>query len=271
METLALSFNPLIFGLYLVLGICVGILAGLLGVGGGLIIVPILIWSFSHQGFAADLVVHLAVGSSLATIVVTSLVAIRFHQRRKAVSWLNVWQLTPGLLAGAFFGSFIADLLPTLWLQRAFALFALFVAWSLLTYQATDKSVAHTWSPPMLPAGIGIGVISALVGIGGGTMTVPLLHSIGLGMRQAVATSSACGLPIAVAGTIGFIWQGWHSATVPVGSSGFIYWPAVIGITLASSLSAPFGVKLAHRLPVSMLRRSFGVLLLLVSGQLLLG
>jgi uncharacterized membrane protein YfcA len=156
------------------------------------------------------------------------------------------------------------------WLQRIYAGFAILVGLHLLVQgQARWKHKIKPWLMGL--AGMVIGVVSALVGIGGGTMTVPLLNASGVEMRKAVATSSACGLPIALAGAMSFTVTGWGVAGLPAGSTGYVYWPVALSIILTSSLFAPVGAALAHRLPSDRLRRVFALFLLLIGGRLLLG
>ena len=270
MEILFSSFDITAWSLFLTLGALVGIVAGLFGVGGGLIIVPVLIWTLPWVGVERMHATHIAVGTSLATIVVTSIAAVRAHQRRGAVLWRKVGLLTPGILVGAWLGGVVAGLLQGEWLQRIYAGFAILVGLHLLVQAESQRnlSIKH-WLLAL--AGLGIGVISALVGIGGGTMTVPLLNATGVEMRKAVATSSACGLPIALAGALSFMVMGWSVSGLPTGSSGYVYWPVVLCIVLTSSLFAPLGAALAHRLPGARLRQVFALFLLLVGGRLLLG
>lgn len=256
---------------YLLTGGVAGLFAGLLGVGGGLIIVPALVWVFQRHGFDTAVIVHLAVGTSLATIVITSLSSIRAHHRRGAVRWPLVARLAPGIVAGAWLGAAVADLLPTLWLQRVFALFVIVIGLQMLLGARAD---AHRELPGrfgMSVAGTLIGMISAIVGIGGGSLTVPFLNWCSVNMRNAVATSAACGLPIAVAGSIGFAVAGWGDPALPRGSSGFVYWPAFAAISVASFLLAPVGARLAHSLPLPALRRVFAALLLGVGAKMLAG
>jgi len=257
--------------LYLILGAFAGTLAGLLGVGGGLVIVPALAFMYADQDMPAALVMHMAVGTSLATIVVTSLSAIRAHHRYGAVRWELFWQLTPGIVLGAFLGATAADLLPGKVLRVVFGLFELGVALQMgLAARATPQR-RLLGRPGMTLAGAVIGAVSAIVGIGGGTMTVPFLTWCKVSVRNAVATSSACGLPIAVAGAAGFIIVGWNAAALPQWSSGYVYWPAFAGVVAASMVFAPLGARLAHTVPVPVLRRFFAVFLAVVGLRMLLG
>lgn len=256
---------------YLTLGLFAGVMAGLLGVGGGLIIVPTLAWIFHHQQVDDAIVMHLAIGTSLATIVVTSISSVRAHHRRGAVLWPIFWQLTPGIIVGAWLGAAIADALPSAVLSKVFAVFVLTVA-AQMGFGA--KPAPHRELPGtagMLTAGGVIGAVSAIVGIGGGSLTVPFLTWCNIAIRQAVATSSACGLPIALAGALGFVVTGLNATGRPDWSLGYVYGPALVGITLTSMLSAPLGAKLAHTLPTEMLKKVFAAFLTLVGVKMLLG
>jgi len=256
---------------YLAVGVLAGVLAGLLGVGGGLVIVPALIWVFTLRGFPAETVAHLAVGTSLATIIVTSISSIRAHQRRGAIRWELVWGLAPGIVVGAWLGAAIADRLPGIWLQRVFAVFLMFVAWRMLRPSAVAGDRELPGVAGRFLAGGVIGMVSAIVGIGGGTVTVPFLHACRVGIRSAIATSAACGLPIAVAGASGFVWMGLGESGLPALSLGYVYIPAFAGIVVTSAMLAPVGAKLAHTLPIEVVKRAFAVLLLVVGGRLLFG
>ena len=257
--------------LYLALGAFAGVMAGLLGVGGGLIIVPVLAWIFHGQQINDAIVMHLALGTSLATIVVTSISSVRAHHQRGAVLWPVVWRLTPGIVIGAWLGAAVADALPSAVLSKIFALFVLAVA-AQMAFGA--KPAPHRGLPGaggMAATGGVIGVVSAIVGIGGGSLTVPFLTWCNTAMRPAVATSAACGLPIALAGTLGFIITGLNAADRPAWSLGYVYGPALAGVAFASMLLAPLGAKLAHTLPTETLKKIFAVFLTLVGTKMLLG
>jgi uncharacterized membrane protein YfcA len=256
---------------YLVLGAFAGVMAGLLGVGGGLIIVPALAWIFHLQELSESVIMHLAIGTSLATIVLTSLSSVRAHQQHRAVLWPVVWSLTPGIILGAWLGAKIADALSSAALSMVFGLFVLVVAGHM---GFGFKSAAHRDLPGslgMLAVGGVIGAVSAIVGIGGGSLTVPFLSWCNTSIRNAVATSAACGLPIAVAGTLGFMANGWNRTDLPAWSGGYVYAPALFGIAAASMLSAPLGARLAHVLPTEVLRRVFAAFLAIVGSKMVLG
>ena len=258
------------WGLYLALGAVAGLLAGLLGVGGGLIIVPILAALFVQQGVSGDIIMHLALGTSLASIVFTSLSSIRAHQQHGAILWPAFRQLTPGILIGAACGGWLAGIMSTAWLKPLFAVFELAVGLHMLSSLKPQAQRNLPGPIQMSSAGGVIGAVSSLVGIGGGTLTVPYLiwHSVNL--RQAIATSSACGFPIAVAGSLSFIVNGWYNTLLPTHSLGYVHLPALIGIAISSVLLAPLGARLTHRLPVAVLKKLFGGLLILLAVKLLI-
>lgn len=256
---------------YLVTGVVAGVMAGLLGVGGGLVIVPVLVWLFRKLGMDESIVMHLAVGTSLATIVMTSISSVRSHHRRGAVRWPLFWQLTPGIVAGALLGAVVAEQLETLWLQRVFGVFAILVSFQMVFSSRVEPHRQLPGKAGMTVAGGLIGTISSVVGIGGGSMTVPFLSWNNIPMVNAVATSSACGLPIAIAGATGFLVAGWGNAALPAWSSGYLYWPAAAGIIMTSVLMAPVGARLAHQLPVKTLKKIFAALLFVIGIRLLVG
>ncbi len=255
--------------LYSAVGAFAGFVAGLLGVGGGLIIVPALVFAFSAQGLAPAIIVHLAIGTSLASIVATAVSSMYAHHRHGAVRWPVFWRLTPGIVIGALLGAAIADALPSHDLRIIFGVFELIVA----TQMALQlKPAPHRDLPGGMGMGVAggvIGAVSAVVGIGGGTLTVPYLVWCNVPMRIAVATSSACGLPIAIFGALGFVIAGWGDGMLPPGSTGFVHWPALAGIAIASVLFAPLGARLTHRLPAALLRRIFAVFLAVLGIRML--
>ena len=245
----------------LLLGAFAGLAAGLLGVGGGLIIVPVLAGLYAGQGFPQASIMQLAVGTSLATIVVTSLSSMRSHHLRGAVLWPQVIQLSGGILLGAWLGAAVAHGLNSRVLGILFALFEFAVAAQMVWGRLPEahRSVPGRWANA--GAGLVIGTVSAILGIGGGTLTVPWLVWHNVDIRQAVGTSAACGLPIALSGTLGFVVAGWRVEGLPAGATGYVYWPAVIAIILSSVLVAPVGARLAHTLPQAHLKKAFALLL----------
>ena len=254
--------------LYLALGACAGVLAGLFGVGGGIIIVPVLV--FSLQGFDASILTHLAVGTSLATIIFTSVNAVREHHRRGAVRWPIFAWMTVGILMGAGFGALTAEAISGPNLQKIIGVFALVIAVQLALDVKPKASRTVPGKVGLTLAGSVIGWASAIFGIGGGSLTVPFLTWRSVPMQQAVATSSACGLPIALASALSFMILGWHDPLLPAHSLGFIYLPALLGIALTSMFFARVGARLAHRLSPKLLKRLFAALLFCVGLSFLL-
>lgn len=247
------------FLLYLLLGSGAGVLAGLFGVGGGLIIVPVLVLSFGAQGFSPEVLTHLAVGTSLATIVFTSINSILTHHRKGAVRWPMVLWMTIGILLGAALGSLTAAALQGAMLQRIIGIFAIVMAVQMAFDMRPKASTGQPGKPGLSLAGVVIGWASAIFGIGGGSLSVPYLSWRGLPMQQAVATSAACGLPIALCSALSFMIVGWNEAHLPAWSLGFVYLPAMLGIAATSMFFARLGAHLAHRLPPRLLKRLFAL------------
>ncbi|MDN3524297.1 sulfite exporter TauE/SafE family protein [Halomonas sabkhae] len=255
---------------YLALGSVAGTLAGLFGIGGGLIIVPALVFAFELQRVAPEVVMHLAVGTSLATIVVTGASSALGHYRRGSVHEPWLLALLPGLIIGAIGGGLVADRLSSEWLGMLFGIFLLLVAVKMLLGLRPAARHQEPGSGAMMLAGAMIGGVSALFGIGGGTLSVPWLSRSGATMTQAVGTSSACGLPIALLGAATFILVGWQEPGLPPGALGYVMWPAFFGIVLTSVPCARLGVWLAHRLPARQLGVAFALLLAGVGVKFLL-
>lgn len=256
-------------GMYLLLGAIVGILAGLLGVGGGLIIVPVLAAIFSYQGISPEIIMHLALGTSLASILATSVSSVYSHHKRQAISWPRAIKLTPGILVGAWCGGLLAGILSSDFLKPVFAFFELGVA----VYMLSEvKTRPHNDSPSQINFSISgglIGFVSSLVGIGGGTMTVPWLMWHGSSIHKAIATSAAVGFPIALAGSVSYLFIGWNNTHLPDNAIGFIYLPALAGIIISSIFFAPVGASWAHSLEVKKLKKVFAVLLISLAIYLL--
>jgi len=256
---------------YLISGAVAGLMAGLLGIGGGLVIVPALAMLFLHQGFSANTVMHYAVGTSLATIILTSISSLLAHQRRDSVSWPVVRLMVPGILLGALASAWLAKQMSSTVLALVFGVFLLLVAGQLLL---GAKPAPHRQLPGAVGLGATggvIGLVSGLLGIGGGTMTVPFLLWNRVDIRLAVGTAATLGLPIAIAGTVGFVISGLHAAAQPGNNSGFIYWPAVAAVALASVPAAPLGARLAHYLPRVTLQRLFALLLVIIGVKMISG
>ncbi len=257
------------FLLYLVLGAAAGFLAGLFGIGGGLILVPFLSWIYTTQRFPSNLVMLMAIATSLATIIPTAISSVNAHHKLGAIKWEFVLRLAPGILAGSLIGTVIAQQLDTRTLKTIFGVFLILVS---IQTGFQIKPEKQTW---VLGKSLGscvgalIGCFSSLVGIGGGTLTVPFLMKCQQPIRNAVAISSACGVPISIAGTIGYITLGWNIPNRPEWSAGYIYGPALIGIVTSSVVFAPLGAKLAHSLPTGWLKRLFAIFIFVVGCKLL--
>ncbi|HMM38113.1 MAG TPA: sulfite exporter TauE/SafE family protein [Desulfovibrio sp.] len=255
--------------IYAALGLVAGVLAGLLGVGGGIVIVPMLSIAFELQGLPSHYIQHMALGTSLGTIMFTSISSFRAHHKHGAVNWSVVRRVTLGILVGTLAGSWLAAQLSTRFLKGFFAVFLFYVATQMLL---NFKPKASRHLPGMAGmSGVGgvIGVVSSLVGIGGGTLSVPFMVWCNMTMHNAVGTSAAIGFPIAVAGAAGYLINGLKvSADLPSMSLGFLYIPALVGIAATSILTAPLGASIAHKLPVAKLKRAFAVLLYVMGARM---
>ncbi len=252
-------------------GAIAGTMAGLLGIGGGIIIVPVLAIVFDQQGIHPDVLMHVSIGTSLATIIVTSLSSIRTHQQHQAIHWDVFKSITPGILLGGLLGAVIAKIISGDVLRLIFGIFMLIVAAQMI-FGNTVKP--HRKLPGMIGlsiAGTMIGTMASLMGVGGGSMSVPYLTWCNMQIRHAVATSSAIGLPIALAGVTGFIVTGWGVEHRPVLSIGFVNIPAFFSIVVASTLFAPVGAKITHRISPQRLKMFFGYFLLILSVKILYG
>ncbi|MDD2734352.1 MAG: sulfite exporter TauE/SafE family protein [Desulfuromonadaceae bacterium] len=256
--------------LYLITGIAAGVFAGLFGLGGGVIVVPILTFLFTAQQMPEAHILHMALGTSLASIMFTSLSSMRAHNKRGAVEWPIAFRIAPGIMVGAFSGSWLASQISTRHLKIFFVLFLFYVA-SRIAWNATPAVKKPYTSGGIIGAGALIGTISSLVGIGGGTMSVPFLLRCNASMHHAIGTSSAIGFPIALAGAVGYAINGANIPGLPAHTLGFIYLPALLLVSLASVTTAPLGARMAHKLPVSRLKKIFAGLLIIVGMKMLAG
>jgi uncharacterized membrane protein YfcA len=256
---------------YFALGLATGFVAGLLGVGGGLLMVPALIWAYAQQGFAPQYNIHLALATSLAVIVPTALSSLRAHHAHGAVDWQAVRRIAPGILLGTLAGSLAAAKLSDGGLKIFFTVFLFYAATQmLLGFKPPASRQMPGWAGMTL-AGTVIGLVSSWVGIGGGTLSVPFLTWCNAGLRRAIGTSSAIGLPIALAGTIGYVFSGLSVSNLPSASIGFVYFPAFVALAAGTWLTAPFGARATHRLPVNSLKRIFAGLLYLIAVRMAYG
>lgn len=256
--------------IYPALGVVAGLAAGLLGVGGGVIIVPVLIYSFSALHFPSSVLTHMAVGTSLATIIITSAGSVYQHHKKGAVLWPVLGWFATGLAMGALAGAKLADAIEGRTLQILFGGFAVLIALQMAVGVKPKASRRLPGATGLITVGGIIGSLSSLFGIGGGSLSVPFLTWCNVKMQQAVGTSSAGGMPIAIAGALGFVITGWGEAT-PALSLGYIYLPALFGIALTSVIFAQVGARLAHRIPANTLKKIFAGLLVLVGISLIVG
>ena len=257
--------------IYLALGVLAGTTAGLLGLGGGAVIVPVLYMVFSAQGISAELVMHMAIGTSLATIVFTSIASIYTHHQQRAVQWSLVRSLLPAIVLGVVAGSFLADQLSSTTLRMFFGIFELLVAAQMFftLIPPSQQIEQKQWLYAL--AGSVIGAVSALLGIGGGSVMVPFLHWCGVNMRKAIATAAACGFPVGLFGALSFILFGQSDGQLQPWSLGYIYLPALLGILLTSIVSARLSARMAHKLPLSLLKKIFASVLALVGLKMIFG
>ena len=253
---------------YAITGLFAGFLAGYLGIGGGLVLVPVLSWLFSRDPATANIAVQMAVATSLSTMLFTSMSSLLAHHRRGAIVWGLVRQMLPGLLAGALLGSIIADRIGNTALGYIFGIFALVVGVQMLRGSGKPGNHPLPGRTGVAGAGAGIGTLSSLLGIGGGSMTVPWLLWHGQQVQKSIATASACGYPIAVAGTLGFVLLGDTQSSAPM--LGYVHLQALAGVALFSVFGAPVGVAAVHRSSPLMAKRFFAVFLLLVAMKMLI-
>jgi len=256
--------------LLLTLGIFAGLMAGLLGVGGGLMIVPALIFYFEKLGFSENYLTQMAIATSLSTIIFTSISSIRTHYNNGLVQWPLVINLTIGIAFGASLGALFASYLKGQLLQLLFGVFAILVAAQMLI-QFTPKQSKMPGKIGQYLSGLFIAFISAVFGIGGGSLSVPTLIWFGVDMKKAVAISAACGLPIAFFSVLAFIYTGLQQQALPAGSIGFVYLPALLCISASSVIAAHFGARLAHRLPDKNLKQIFALFLFIIGLRLIVG
>lgn len=254
----------------LAMGAVAGMFAGLLGIGGGIIIVPVLAVVFETQGVSIDVLMHVAIGTSLATIVITSLSSMRAHHKHQAIDWTVVRVITIGVFIGGLLGAAIANRIPGEDLKILFSIFMFLIATQMYFGNAAKPQRRLPGKSGMIAAGTTIGIISSIMGVGGGSMSVPFLTWCNMNIRRAVATSSAIGFPIALSGSIGFIVTGWSVSGRPVMSLGYVNLPAFLSTVVASVLFAPLGAKLAHRIPPILLKRVFAGFLFVLGVRMIL-
>ena len=251
---------------FLVLGCVVGFLAGLLGIGGGMTIVPLLTLIFTHEQFPPDHILHMAIATSTATIVFTSIASVRAHHAHDAVLWPVFWRLAPGMLVGSLVGPQIVSGMSTTLLSAVFALFAGFIATSMLLDRKPKPTRELPGAAGLFGSGVVIGLVASMVGAGGGFLSVPFMTSCNVRIRNAVATSAALGLPIAAAGTVGFIVAGLRQRGLPPYTVGFIYCRDSSRSSRRASSSRRSARGSRIEWPVAHLRRAFACLLYAVAA-----
>jgi uncharacterized membrane protein YfcA len=255
--------------IYLAGGAFAGFIAGLFGVGGGTVLVPVLLFLFRSAEMPDAHLMHMAVATSHSVIIFNAIASMRAHHLRGAVNWTVFRGLVPGIIAGALFGAWLADRIASDTLLLVFAVFLLVVAAQMLLGRQPRPHRSVPGHLGLAGAGSAIGGMSALVGIGGGSLTVPFLLWCNVAVASAVGTAAAIGLPIALSSTLGFILAGWDNDQLPAYSAGFVYLPGLLGLALAGVLMAPLGARLAHRLPAARLKQIFALFLVLVGIKLL--
>ena len=257
------------FVAYLALGIVIGFFAGLLGVGGGAMMVPVLAILFPAQGFPFETKMQVILATSMATIMFTSLSSVRAHHAKGAVNWQALWAMVPGILVGTFVGARVVKHLSTQFLGIFFICFLFYTATQMLVNVKPKASRTLPGRLGLLAAGAALGFLSAMVSVGGAFFTIPFMTWCNVPTITAIGTSAALGFPIAVFTTIANVFNGWDVPGVPQPSLGYVYLPALIGISITSVMMAPFGARLAHRLPVQTLKRIFAVLLYALGVRML--
>jgi uncharacterized membrane protein YfcA len=254
--------------IYLVAGAFAGLLAGLLGIGGGLVLVPILSTAFLIF-LDSPYSVHMAIATSLATILITSLSSVNTHHRHQAVRWDILKTMITGVLLGAFLGAWSAQFFSTTLLAKLFGVMELLVAWQMLSNR---KPSPQRQLPGLLArnsVGGGIGSLSSLLGVGGGSLSTPYLLWHNIKAHQAIATSAALSLPVALSGTLAYMLAGVKLDDLPDYTTGFVYWPAFLAIVMMSVFTAHWGAKLAHRTSVTLLKKVFAMLLIVLGIKML--
>jgi uncharacterized membrane protein YfcA len=255
---------------YLAIGCVVGFAAGLLGIGGGIVMVPMLVFAFGAQDFSGAHVLHLALGTSMATIAFTSLSSVRAHHKLGSVDWPIALTLSPGIMAGSFTAALVAGLIATRPLAILFTVLMFYAATQMFFDLRPKTTRALPGKAGLFLSGAIIGGVASLLSAGGAFLSIPFLAWCGVPLRRAIGTAAAIGFPIALAGTAGYVLQGLRAPDLPPGSLGFVYAPALAMLVATSVLVAPLGARLAHRLPVKRLRVAFALFLYAMAIRMLL-
>ena len=261
-----------IWGIFIAAGLLAGFMAGLLGIGGGFVVVPVLVLVLPHVGAPAEITPHVAIGTSLLCISITAISSAHAHHQKAAVDWQSFRFVSPGLVIGALVGSGLASMVSGKALVLIFVVGASLTAIYLLSGHKPKPKPVHPYNSihwSLFAYGNFTGVVSALIGIGGGSVLVPYLVYQGKSMVRAVGTAAACGFPIALFGALGYAISGWTETSSLRWTSGYLYWPAFLGIVIFSALSAPLGARVAHFISEKRLKQVFAVFLFFTSGQIL--
>jgi uncharacterized membrane protein YfcA len=254
---------------YLAVGLAVGFFAGLLGIGGGAVLVPVLVLVFTAQGLPQEHVMHIALGTAMSTIMFTSISSMRAHHAHGAVDWPVARALAPGILAGSFCAALAAGLISTRPLALMFTALVFYAATQILFDLRPKRSRELPGRGGLFAAGAAIGGISSLLAAGGAFLCIPFLAWCSVPLRRAIGTAAAVGLPIAIAGTLGYVVQGLRAEGLPSPSLGYVYLPALVLVASTSMLAAPLGARVAHGLPVRRLRTIFALLLYALALRML--
>lgn len=255
---------------YLCCGIIVGFCAGLFGIGGGIIGIPALLVLFSMQNMPIDVAMHMAIGTLLATAFVTSVASIYTHYQKGMILFSVFKKIVIGAVLGSILGIIIANHLHGIYLQYIFAFFLLFIAIRMIIgINTKEKNITLPSDLKVFIATVGVGAVSGMLGLGGGVLMVPFLNTFGIPLRNAIATTSACILPVTLVGFIGYMIPHVDFSASPGWNTGFVYWPAFIGISLTSMIFAPLGARATHVLPTDLLRKVFAAFLLFIAISIL--
>ncbi|PVX41354.1 hypothetical protein C8D76_10250 [Pasteurella langaaensis DSM 22999] len=258
-----------LFLICLLVGCLVGVLAGLFGIGGGLIIVPILVYLLPMAGVPDSLLMAVALGTSFATIIITGGASAYNHYKAGNIDWSSLKLFAPVVMAATYISSFFVSHLPKEWASKIFAVLVVYLSIKMILSVRAKTGNKPFTNKSAIVGGTLIGIASSGAGIGGGSFIVPFLNARGYEMRQAIGSSSFCGMLLAASGCLSYIVSGWHNAEIPAFSLGYVFLPAVLGITLTSVFTTKFGVILASRLPVAQLKKAFAVFLLLIAIKMI--
>jgi len=262
--------EPLLIAELSALGLFTGFLAGVLGIGGGMMTVPFVTYILTQRGVAADLAVKMAIATSMATIIFISLSNVIAQHKRGAIRWDIFKNISPGIVIGSFVTSIgLFNLIKGQWLAVFFGLFISYSATKMLMAKQPIATKTMPRAAQQGVVGVVIGMLSGLVGAGGAFISVPFMTARNVPIHNAIATSAAFGMPLAMINTVGFIYTGWQTSNLPTGALGFVYLPALVVLATASAIMAPIGVRVSHRLPMTLLKRFFACLLYTLAAYMM--